>query len=130
MLRIIFAAIQKFSEVLETLVLRCVLCEILFFLIQPVAYREGCGGGGPPSSILVAIFSQMVLHYEAKLCTGCVCMFSHSRNKSLNMLNLCRNDQKNERTKEDQRERPCCRIRIHFPKAQFWPRNVPLGIYF
>ena len=50
-----------------------------------------------------------VIHDEAKLYTGWVHnfvsqnMFLNSRNKPLKMLNFCRNDQKNERTKEEQR---------------------------
>ena len=53
----------------------------------------------------------------------CVCMFLDSRDKSLKKLKLCRNDQKNERTKEAQSERPCCGIRVQFTKCTIYPRN-------
>ena len=29
-----------------------------------------------------------------------------------------------ERTKEEQRERPCCGIRLQCPKCTVWPRNA------
>ena len=55
----------------------------------------------------------------------CVCMFLDPRDMYLNMLKLCRNDPKNERTKEEQRERPCCGIHLQFSKCTVWPRNKP-----
>ena len=53
----------------------------------------------------------------------CVCLFLDSRDKFLNMFNFWRNDQRNERTKEEQRERPCHGIRLQGTKCTVWPRN-------
>ena len=39
------------------------------------------------------------------------------------MLKFRRNDQKITRTKEEQRERLCCGIRLQFIKYTVWPQN-------
>ena len=50
----------------------------------------------------------------------CVCMFLDSRDKSLNMFKFVGTIKENERTKEDQRERPCRGIRkFNAQNAQF-----------
>ena len=49
----------------------------------------------------------------------CVCMFLESRDKSLNMLKFCRNDQRKVKNKRKTKERPCCGICIHAQNAQF-----------
>ena len=59
----------------------------------------------------------------------CVSIFLDSRDKSLNVLKRCQNDQNfknfkmNDRTKEEQKERPCCGIHFKFTKYTVWPRN-------
>ena len=58
----------------------------------------------------------------------CACVFMDSRNKSVNMLSFCRNDQKEriiaQKKKIKNRERPCCGIRLQLTKFAVWPRNV------
>ena len=54
----------------------------------------------------------------------CVCKFLDSRDKSLNMLQFCRTIKEKERTKEEQRERPCSGIRLQCTKCTVWPRKV------
>ena len=49
----------------------------------------------------------------------CVCMFLDSRDKSLNMLKFCRNDQREGRTKEEQRERLVAESAYNAQNAQF-----------
>ena len=57
----------------------------------------------------------------------CVCMFLDSRDKSLNMLKFCRNDQ---RKMKEQRERPCYGIRLQCTKCTVWPRNEEIEKWF
>ena len=81
-------------------------------------------------SIENKIEKEKIEHYEAKLhwigAQFCVCMFLHSRDKSLNMLSLFKFMLKikvNERTKEEQRERPYCGIHLQCTKRTIWPPN-------
>ena len=54
----------------------------------------------------------------------CVCMFLDSRDKSLNMLQFCRNDQKKLKNKRRTKGASlCCRIRLQCTKCTIWPRN-------
>ena len=53
----------------------------------------------------------------------CVCMFLDFREKALNMLKLCRNDQRKRKNKKEQTQRPCCGIRLQFTKYTVYLRN-------
>ena len=58
----------------------------------------------------------------------CVCMFLDSRDNSFNVLKFCWNDQRKvKKKKEEQRERPCCGIRLQCTKCTVWPRNGVSG---
>ena len=54
----------------------------------------------------------------------CVCMFLDSGDTSLNMVKFGRNDQRKVKKKEEQRERPCCGIRLQCTKCTVWPHYV------
>ena len=58
---------------------------------------------------------------------SCVCMFLDSRDKHViacyNFVGKKKRSKINERTKEEQRERPFCGIRLHFPKSPVWSPN-------
>ena len=69
------------------------------------------------------------IHYEAKLFTKQAHNFmplcSWIPETSLKICyNFVGSIKENERTKEEQRERPCCGIRLQFTNCTDWPRNV------
>ena len=49
--------------------------------------------------------------------------WSMFRDKSLKCKNIVGTIKEKERTKEEQRERPCCGIRLQCTKCTVWPRN-------
>ena len=53
----------------------------------------------------------------------CVCMFLDFRDKFFNMLIFFGALNENEKTKKEQKERPCSRIRLQFTKYTIGPRN-------
>ena len=69
------------------------------------------------------------IHYEAKLRTkqahNFMSVCSWIPETSLKTCyNFVGTIKENERTKEEQRERPCCEIRLQFTKCTLWPHNV------